>query len=69
MRRRPAGSDTLDVPFFAIFKDGEEAPTAAFASLEDAFDWACGRLDADSFSIKSFSVNSAGPRSRRSTLS
>jgi hypothetical protein len=42
--------------YFAIFKDGERVPTAAFATIEDAFDWACGRLAADSFSIKAFSL-------------
>jgi hypothetical protein len=42
--------------YFAIFKDGERVPTAAFATIEDAFDWACGRFAADSFTIKAFSL-------------
>ncbi len=43
-----------EVLYFAIFKEGERAPTAAFASLEDAFDWACGRFGTDAFRIRAF---------------
>jgi hypothetical protein len=42
------------VLYFAIFKEGERAPMAAFASIEDAFDWACGRFGSDPFSIRAF---------------
>jgi hypothetical protein len=41
-----------DVLYFGIFKVGDRAPLAAFATIEDAFDWACGRFGTDSFSIR-----------------
>jgi hypothetical protein len=43
-----------EVLYFAIFKEGERAPMAAFATIEDAFDWACGRFGSDPFSIRAF---------------
>ena len=46
-----------DVLYFAIFKEGEPGPMAAFATIEDAFDWACGRFGSHPFSIKGFTLN------------
>ncbi len=45
------------VLYYAIFKEGDQAPRAAFAAIEDAFDWACGRFGSDPFSIKAFSLH------------
>ena len=42
------------VVYFAIFMDGERAPRAAFAAIEDAFDWACRRLGPAPFRIRAF---------------
>jgi hypothetical protein len=48
------GPEVDELLYFAIFKEGERAPTAAFATIEDAFDWACGRFGSDPFSIRAF---------------
>jgi hypothetical protein len=44
----------LQQVYFAIFMEGERAPRAAFAAIEDAFDWACRRLGSAPFRIRAF---------------
>jgi hypothetical protein len=54
-----------EVVYFAIFMDGARAPRAAFAAIEDAFDWACRRLGSAPFRIRAFPlIPGAGPVQR-----
>jgi hypothetical protein len=62
------GHEMDELLYFAIFKEGERVPTAAFATIEDAFDWACGRFGTASFSIKAFSLIPGGDEDQRRRL-
>jgi hypothetical protein len=38
--------------YFAIYAEGGGKPTALFAAIEDAIEWACERFGASTFRIK-----------------
>jgi hypothetical protein len=69
MRAEVVDPELQQVVYFAIFMDGERAPRAAFAAIEDAFDWACRRLGSKPFRIRAFPlIPGTGPEQNSKQL-
>ena len=50
---------------YAVFPDGNTAPTAVFFDVEEAIDWALTRYGSDCFCIKGLAVQPMAPESPR----